>query len=601
MKYFPIFPYAMVMVLGASANAQSPVSVQVVDSENRPIVGATVEVSLFNDPENPTFTSALTKNDGTAKFSLPPHPKSKEVAGFVTAAAKGYAAASIIVEGATVKIELNKGAIWRGKVADEKGNPISGAKVNVRGASRNMMARPLFWLSGPKIIDSYTSISGADGSFSIDGLPPGISLNYSVEHPKFAGIRGQDMPVDSEETIKLKPGGSLHGRLLNADGQPLPKVRIYAGSIPMGVGGNSGTTDDKGFFTVDGLGTGNYKISAQLKKGVDYVLPPLSPVRVEAGKVKEVAVIRAQKGKEIRGAVLDAVSKKPIANASVMATVDNETSAYTTTDVNGKFVMYVLPGKYKVHMPGAPSGYLRPDVQPTINVSATPGQPLIFALKKAPQIRIVTIDETGKPISAVLSVDRGGQISTDKLGKLDYTLNDAGPLTFGGGEDTDGYFEVVGDDKFEPPIRDTVVVKVRKKPWTIVTGRAITTEGNPLPRTKISIYVSIPMGDGMSLGSTRNVVTNEQGKFVLDKLRDNSLKSVSGEKSGFTLTAGGKIGRGGTSRTAEDLVFSALNRKIEGTTAPQANVVVVGRETIADAGGKFVFEGLPAGDLAVYA
>ena len=330
------------------------------------------------------------------------------------------------------------------------------------------------------------------------------------------------------------------------------------------------------------------------------MLPSIPNVRVAVGKTSDVPDLRALAGVEIRGLVRDATTQKPLAGASIIAQEKNDTSAYNASDAAGRFILRVVPGSYKVYISGAPLGYLRPTAQKSVDAGAATPE-LVFELQKAAKVSGLTVDETEKPIAARLKVGWDGEIVSGSDGKWEYDLTDTRPLTFGGGEDESGYFEVIAPDKIEIPARGANIIKVRKKPWNSVSGHVVSPDGKPLEGVKIEGTFYIPIGDGTSTSATRRAVSDADGRFILTKMRAGQGLKISGKKAGLEFQSGGEITKNGAAWTASDLVFAALDRTIKGTTAPEARVVAAGRETRADGTGKFVFAGLPSGNFAVFA
>jgi hypothetical protein len=586
-------------LLASSAWAQTVATVHVVNGANAPIRAAAIEVrplDMNDDATEPVMTGA----NGDAKISLPWIAHAKQAAGMIMVAAKGFAPAALVVSKSSAEIKLKEGATWRGRVVDDSGKPISGAKITLVGAMPEGDFSAGIWLANTKLAERYVALSGADGSFVMADVPTDLKLVYIVSHPRFGGKRGQEGSAQAEELIKLPPGGSIRGRILSPTGEPVARVSVSA--VRLNGYSDSGTrTDKNGNFALEGLTTGEYQVDGMLPDGSTQVLARSAKVRIGAGTVVDMPVMQTQQGKTIRGQVRDAVTKKPIEHANVMATVNNETSAYTSSNAQGRFTLYVAPGKYQVHMYSAPTGYFRSTIQSHVNVGAAPVTPLLFELQEAVEVRGITVDEKGKLVAARLQAGRGQEVKSDAAGKWEYMPSDNDPLAFGGGEDESGYFEVVGDSQFEMPVREAVVVKVRWKPWNTITGRTLAADGSPLPGVKLSTMINVPTGGGYSLGIIQSAVSDAEGRFVFQKVRGQSDIVIAGQKSGFSLVSGGKVSGTGTALTAEDMVFANMNLRLEGKTVPGARVVTAGREVVADAQGKFVFDGLPAGRSTVFA
>lgn len=251
---------------------------------------------------------------------------------------------------------------------------------------------------------------------------------------------------------------------------------------------------------------------------------------------------------------------------------------------------------------GAPAGFLRSEKIQTVAVGATAPPEIVFALQKAPIIRGVTVDENDKPFEARFTVgDDMIQRGSGKDGKWQYEPSDNDDLTFGGGSDDDGYFEVIGPKRLDTPVRGPITLQMRKKPWQTLAGRAVTPEGAPVAGVKIEASFVVMFSDSSGRGATSSATTDAEGRFILEKLRDSRDLKVSGKGVNYQFVSGGAITKKGADWTVSDLVFAPLAAKIEGTTEAGAFVTTAGRETRADDAGHFAFESLPAGQNLIYA
>ncbi len=588
------------LLFAAPVWAQNPVVVRVLDAAGAPLPNALVKVQTWGQGDK-LIPEAATDANGTATFSLPVKPDAKKPVGRIVVAARGFGFAGAPLAGENLELRLEKGATWRGKVLDEAGKPVEGAVVSVSGVKPDGDWEGAVWLIGEKIPALYTAKSGADGSFQIEDVPATMGLTYGVKHPRFAVAVGRDVAASREEIIKLVPGGGIRGRVLDVEGKPLPKTEVWAMPVPRDEGGNRAVTDENGNFNLESLAAGQFRVGAQVPDDAKFVLPQSQMVTVATGKISDVSDLRAVTGVEIRGIVREAATQKPLAGAGMIAQQTNDTSAYNTSDAAGRFTLRVVPGNYKVYVSGVPTGYLRPTAQQSVEVGEAAPREVVFELQKTATIRGVMVDEAGKPFAARLKVDHFEEIISDADGKWEYTLRSSEALRMGGGEDETGYFEVVSPDKIETSERGPVTVKVRKLAWNTVSGRVVAPDGAPLEGVQVSATFYVPLGGGVSTSATRTATSDAQGRFVLPKIREGRGLKINGKKAGLAFQSGGEVTKTGANWTASDLVFAALDRTIEGTTAPGARVVAAGREVVADGGGKFRFEGLPSGDVMVFA
>ncbi len=599
------------LILAVPMWAQNKVIVRVVDTQNVPIAGASVEAQIWSERQKP-IAGQITDQNGAATFDLPSGANGKLANGSFSVAAKGFAFNNAVMKADTLEVKLEPGAIWRGKVTDEAGKAVAGAKVRVTNALKGVdwenSRRPF----GEKNLALYTAQSGADGSFEIADVPVDWNLSYYVENPKFAINNGSGALAGVEKLIKMAPGGGVRGRILDLEGKPLSQILVYAAPTPRGAGGNGGKTDENGVFDIKSLTPGFYNIVVYQLEKLDFVLPRVMGVQIEVGKVADAPDMRAVKGVEVKGIVRDAATQKPLAGASIIAQEKNDTSASNTSGADGRFTLRVAPGRYKVYLSGPPEGYIRPEDQRNVLVSETElnAAEISFDLKKATVLRGTLVDEAGKPLQTKIKVDSNYSMNTfiesDAAGKWQFEPQGARPVQLGGGDDEDGYSEVISPLSIEIGTEKETTITLRKMPWQVLPGRVLTLDGKPLPGAQIEgeFYSAMGEGNGALQTSQRTAITNANGDFILPKIRD-GLKAgffkVKGKKDGFAFQKGGELSKNGPVWQVSDFIFVPLDGKIEGKTTPGARVTAAGREIVAGADGKFAFDGLPGTANQVFA
>jgi hypothetical protein len=116
--------------------------------------------------------------------------------------------------------------------------------------------------------DKYGALTTAEGKFSITGIPAGG--NYQVALDRVEYVAPLEVmrnvltlkPDEKKDNFKLKlvPVGTISGRVLDADGQPVDALAVQAEQ-----GGRvqrSGMTDDRGQYRIGGLSPGKYRVRA---------------------------------------------------------------------------------------------------------------------------------------------------------------------------------------------------------------------------------------------------------------------------------------------------------------------------------------------------
>jgi hypothetical protein len=170
----------------------------------------------------------------------------------------------------------------------------------------------------------------------------------------------------AQEPAVSKPGrdGSISGRVISLDGQPMAGARVMAtpeGKKRLIISPTGATADEEGNFKIEGLSLGTYRLSA------------VAPAYVEAAdagqpllrRVGDNATIRMEKGGVITGRVLDE-SGEPMVGVAVIPVrvrgLDESPAGRpparlrggASTDDRGVYRIYGLePGVYVVKVSGA--------------------------------------------------------------------------------------------------------------------------------------------------------------------------------------------------------------------------------------------------------
>jgi uncharacterized protein (DUF2141 family) len=167
--------------------------------------------------------------------------------------------------------------------------PLRRARVTINGAAPS---------------SGWSLVTGDDGRFSFDGLPPGsytvgalkdgyVPMNYGATR---SGRTGRAIAVAERQTmtvpLRLARGAVITGTVLDVDGQPAPGVRVMvmarrfvgspASDVAYALAGTPGitTTDDHGVYRVFGLPAGEYVVSARPTTSGE-VAPGLAGIAVQ--------------------------------------------------------------------------------------------------------------------------------------------------------------------------------------------------------------------------------------------------------------------------------------------------------------------------------
>lgn len=252
---------------------------RVVDDDGEPVANA--EVVANPDASAHTDDSARSVTaDASGRFEL----EAVRDGGWHAVARRPSAAfsepVSFVVEAPDVPevvIVVPRSARIAGRVLDASGVPVAGAVVDLEAG-------------GPGEKRSWVpdGASAADGTFAVDGLPPGL---VRVRARKDGYARSIEVVVEldaSEPTsgvdLVLRAGGTIEGVVLAADGTPIPVETVHMSRDDMWPT-PSVRTDERGRFRFEHVEPGKVWLS----RAGELVLPwTVEPTVVEDGATSRV-------------------------------------------------------------------------------------------------------------------------------------------------------------------------------------------------------------------------------------------------------------------------------------------------------------------------
>lgn len=316
-----------------------------------------------------------------------------------------------------IRLRLPEMMPVRGRLLAPDGSPAEGVIVRVRQLGKDMgdlvlcrcrldrLQRPGASSPGPsaasrqkrrdqlRLANRYAPefwppavLTDADGSFRLEGMPQGWPVYLTLEHPGFAeeALVVHTSPRELEEhreyaclpvpptfTHTLKPARPLQGVVRAADtGKPLSGVLLQVFSVP-----TNAFWHGSGCVYVRTDQQGRYRLNChQWKVYLPSLYPPPDSgylamrARVEEGPAGPARDIRLDRGKIIRGRVLDAETESPIRGASVVYRPSRANSSHkehylyqhpVLTDAEGRFALSGLSGPGYLLVETADRSYMR--------------------------------------------------------------------------------------------------------------------------------------------------------------------------------------------------------------------------------------------------
>jgi carboxypeptidase family protein len=451
----------------------------------------------------------------------------------------------VFADGEDVVVRMVPAASIAGTVVDPDGNVVRGAKVTLRDPA-TVNSTPWGMSFGG---DEETAFTKQDGGFELDGLPAGSYELFATES-SWSGSEPRGLELKNGDTltalvIELRRGGTVHGVIYDAKGQPDSGRSIMAftqGGAPSGR--NSTTSDERGEFTLERLEPGTYQVMAQPDMGklqeemegtdnpspasfmkmmemtsatvvegevTEIVLgaPPEAPVRIHGRVTKSGQAVDGGMVTVMRegGSVLDnfepADVKKDGSYELVIDGAGRATVVYTRAGFgrSGSEFPVVIPERADFRLDlELPGGAIRGIV---LGKDGGPLKELMVTLERKTGLPTVT----GMGMGNMERTDAEGRFVFEDLEAGVYDLRAGGASFFGGGGD---FAATVIPDVEVRDGAETPELRVRLGKSGEVAGRVLGPDGEP--RAKVALYVRD--SSGALLARVSSVSTDANGRFV---------------------------------------------------------------------------------------
>ncbi|HTL37748.1 MAG TPA: carboxypeptidase regulatory-like domain-containing protein [Kofleriaceae bacterium] len=506
------------------------VVVTVTDDAAKPVDGATVELRGID------VVRQTTKAGETAFMSVA--PGGYQLAAWSEGKARTLQWINIGAGDAQAKLVLVAGAPVSGRVVDDSGRGIAGARVTYHGASD--------WSQqADERLDGV--LSDKDGSFAFAALPSG-SYRFAAAHSDFARGSTQIVTLDGAHPhdgieIKLGQGATVRGHVVDAAKQPVASARVRIGQVSkrgmIFEPPRQAYTDAKGAFEIKGLARRELAAVAMHETGASST----SPVDTTNGDVSDVTLVIDVTG-TIAGVVVDPQGN-PIEGAQVSAGPNFKDQGAVRdfsqwrlrgfpqelTDGDGHFTLTGLaPGSYSLRATRSQSASRarRDATEGTIAETGTNNVKIVLQPEGAVKGKVLFGDGSAPGAFTVQIgftqqsfMGGNGEFVLDALPPQKYELSVRGPSFM------TKAVEVTVDPGKTADAGTITVAKGR------VLSGVVVAEGQPVPNATVYAGRQIfgsgstnsanfgPMGQG-----TKTDTTDTSGKFVISGLNEGDIAVV---------------------------------------------------------------------------
>jgi RNA polymerase sigma factor (sigma-70 family) len=382
---------------------------RVLDSQRNPVPGASVLVYAramdvrTGGSTDETYPKELghATSDGAGRILLEVSRTSSSrhdelgVVALAPGYGTGWLALDTDADQPVADITLPPEQIIHGRVIDLFGQPAGNVRVSVtsirRVVQRLPRARsegPAFWWAHPDDLPGWprTTISDADGRFTVRGVGQGVRALLTVSDPRFAT---QVVETGTDEissktplAIALQPARTLSGRVTYADtGKPAPNVRVAVrGFYQPGPGLGPTfitTTDQEGRYRANPRGGDQGWVHAIAPRGEPY-LGASQAITWPKGAITHSTELALERGVLIRGKVTELLSHQPVAGAIVTLCAPAPAFWFSAnppveTSADGSFVFAARSRRGFIVVNGPTSDYVRRELDEGLFTSGQPG------------------------------------------------------------------------------------------------------------------------------------------------------------------------------------------------------------------------------------
>ena len=502
----------LTLLLASAAQAQP---VRLTGRIVQPPPGATVELRSFVDTHAeslrqfrgepvPPLASAKPRSDGSFEIKAPEPGFYSVVVRAEGRLARKTFLTFVVEDSELPPVVLPATAPLRVRAVGPDGLPLAGVAIQ---------ALPVRSLEDGWGVDDRRAVTDSEGRATFPRAA-GEALTLTITTPGRYSVASTGTS-GSEQTVSFPKPGSRVVELRSPAGKPAVGVLVRIGrrAWPYGLAGEDGR------IALPVPQEGEVVAVAEDAKGqrIEIVMT------VEAGEGTDVPVVALRSPTTVRGRVLDAASRQPLAGAVVWS----GGTAWVRSDPRGGFELRAPSGdrgRVEAQAPGR--------VRHRRRWTRDDNQPLTFALEAAHTLAGQVVDEAGRPVA-------GAELTLAPV--PEQSMADLDPGTFSAVSGPDGRFRFAGlpRGRFQglwvdhsgfvethvPGVEAPAATPVRIQlvEARSLAGRVVDPDGQPVAGARVALVETdsgLLLGGGFSRGARLSSLadTDADGRFVLDRV-----------------------------------------------------------------------------------
>jgi len=518
------------------------------------------------------------------------------------------------------------------------GRPLPGATVQ----PQHVKTRMAYEFVPGDMLPKVSAVTGDDGRAELPAVPSDKLYSIRVETEAF-GVQTVRVQGRSglQDKIRLRAAGSIRGRIVAENPKAVSGVYValttsdpgdrYGQRSPQGMA--LVFSHDDGTFEVPTIATGSLSVYAKVDEAVK--LRPRLPenVTVSANRTTELQIPLVQPV-TVRGIIRVMDTGKPLAGAVISVSYGvRRQSEHVTSDANGQFTAYALPGTVRTQVIRMPGPYVRAN-HVVVQSHEVPEDAGEFEL---PPIEVVStrslkgrmVDEHDHPvaeagISLIVENRRYGYGKTGTDGR--FTLSGIPEtLTL---DDVEYEIHVESEERKKAEVVSAEPLLLRIKPsmipeeGAILSGRVVDQEGLPVAGAQVRLSNKMFDPESGRLRGSRTITfggqsylaTGDDGRFQTPHAVERPGTYRALVREGYVTPAGSEwieVNEDESTASFGDLVVQRLHA-IEGIVTdeagkPLSGVTVANRgnaapftEVVSGADGRFRLPGIPQGKVLLF-